>query len=145
MRISDWSSDVCSSDLGDIAELRRAYAAMTAAETCDEIVRADVAFHEILLKCARNRFLQALARPVATVLRANFEVAVRRPGAYRNNLGIHGELVDAIAARDPARALDACHRMLSNNRSDIEFMTGSPGSEATSGEPEAPPQPLGRT
>src|SRR3546814_12011053 len=49
---------------GDIAELRRAYAAMTAAETCDEIVRADVAFHEILLKCARNRFLQALARPV---------------------------------------------------------------------------------
>src|SRR3546814_4417311 len=52
MRISDWSSDVCSSDL------------------------ADLAFHETILRGSRNQFLMHLVPLVANALRLSFDLSV---------------------------------------------------------------------
>src|SRR3546814_8683491 len=88
MRISDWSSDVCSSDL------------------------ADLAFHETILRGSRNQFLMHLVPLVANALRLSFDLSVTSMETARGALPLHRRVADAILAGNGAAARAALAHLI---------------------------------
>ena len=83
-------------------------------------LEADLEFHRVLLTSAHNSVLGSFQNVISALLRADFEIAMRRPGAYAASIGQHREIAEAIADRAAPRARRAAEKLIDENWQDVE-------------------------
>ena len=104
------------------AELERMAAAIDAPEG---YVDADVEFHALLARAARNGVLLTMLEPIVDLLRASRRVsASRRPGSALRALGEHEEILRRVEAGDAEGARREMRAHLANTVKDIEAVLG---------------------
>ncbi len=110
----------------DIAEIEAAYAGMRRAVLDGgDYVTFDLRFHQGLLKACRNRMLVQMSKALSALLRTSFEISTSRKDGTRNSLPLHREVLDAVIARNPARAERAIVVLIDGAHQDIELVLGS--------------------
>lgn len=108
--------------------LQEAFEAMCQAQ--DEpkkAIEADIAFHCRLIEAAGNELLTSLLPALVTLLKANFEFTMHTDGGFQRNLGLHGEVAEAVLGGDPEAARQAMRRLLSNNEQDLAALMSAAG------------------
>src|SRR3954468_20308237 len=89
-------------------ELRRLIEAQRrAVADPEEFVRADMSFHRQIAAMSGNPIFPAIIEGMFRWLGEYYRSLVRAPGAEQLTLAEHERIIDAIAARDPARAEQA--------------------------------------
>ncbi len=110
----------------DIAEIEAAYAGMRRAVLDGgDYVTYDLRFHQGLLKACRNRMLVQMSKALSALLRTSFEISSSRKDGTRKSLPLHREVLDAVIARNPARAERAIQVLIDGAHQDIELVLGS--------------------
>jgi DNA-binding FadR family transcriptional regulator len=95
-----------------LSDLRLQLDRMFAAETVEELVEADVAFHAVVAKAAGNAILSSLLDSLAArTMRARLWRGMTDAQALESTLAEHRRIHQAIEARDPdlARAMATVH------------------------------------
>jgi GntR family transcriptional regulator, transcriptional repressor for pyruvate dehydrogenase complex len=88
-------------------------------------VDADVEFHALLARAARNGVLLTMLDPIVDLLRASRRVsASRRPGSALRALGEHEEILRRVEAGDAEGARREMRSHLANTVKDIEAVLG---------------------
>ena len=104
------------------AQLRRMAASIDAPRG---YVDADVEFHALLARAARNGVLLTMLEPIVDLLRASRRVsASRRPGSALRALGEHEEILRRVEAGDAEGARREMRVHLENTVKDIEAVLG---------------------
>ena len=94
-------------------------------EAPEGYVDADVEFHALLAKAARNGVLLTMLEPIVDLLRASRRVsASRRPGSALRALGEHEEILRRVEAGDAEGARREMRAHLANTVRDIEAVLG---------------------
>jgi len=110
----------------DIGAAEGAYRSMVdGARSLGPYLRADIAFHECLLRATHNQFIAGLAPVFSALLRVSFRLSVRSPASARASLPAHRRLLDAVIARKPDLAEAAALALIEMARADIEGRIGS--------------------
>jgi DNA-binding FadR family transcriptional regulator len=110
----------------DIAELEAALAGMAhAVEHGGDYVAHDLRFHQGLLRASGNRMLMQMSQALAAVLRASFELSTVEPKSAAQSLPLHRAVLDAVIAREPARAERAIRVLIDGAGRDIERVLAS--------------------
>jgi DNA-binding FadR family transcriptional regulator len=105
----------------DIAEIEQAYEGMrSAVQDGGDYVTYDLRFHQGLLKACRNRMLVQMSKALSALLRTSFELSTSRKDGTRKSLPLHREVLDAVIARNPARAERAIQVLIDGAHDDIE-------------------------
>jgi GntR family transcriptional repressor for pyruvate dehydrogenase complex len=103
-------------------QLERMLAAVDAPEG---YVDADVEFHALLARAARNDVLLTMIGPIGELLRASRQVsAARRPGSVLRALGEHEEILRRVEEGDAEGARREMRAHLANTVKDIEAVLG---------------------
>jgi len=106
---------------GDIAEIEDAFAGMRlAVEEGGDYVRHDLRFHQGLLKASHNRMVMQMSKALGALLRTSFEISTTRKDGPRDSLPLHRAVLDAVIARNPAKAEKAILVLIDGAREDIE-------------------------
>ncbi|QIN81498.1 FCD domain-containing protein [Rubrobacter tropicus] len=106
---------------GDLEEMRVQVERMRGSIDAPEgYVDADVAFHALLARAARNGVLLTMLDPVVDLLRASRRVSASRPGNARRALGEHERILAAVESGDADGARDEMRSHLANTARDIE-------------------------
>ncbi len=88
-------------------------------------VDADVEFHAVLARAARNEVLLTMLEPIVDLLRASRRVsASRRPGSALRALGEHEEILRCVEVGDTEGARREMRAHLANTAKDIEAVLG---------------------
>ena len=93
-------------------------------ETPEGYMDADVEFHALLARAARNGVLLTMLEPVVDLLRASREVSASRPGSARRALGEHEAILRRIEEADAEGARWEMRIHLENTAGDIEAALG---------------------
>ena len=93
-------------DAAGIALLRQCFEDHRTANLDDFLAR-DIAFHRQIARMSGNPLFPALIEAMLAWLATHHTALVRAPGAENLTLSEHAEIVEAIAARDGARAVRA--------------------------------------
>lgn len=109
-----------------IAELARAFSAMEAAgDDSEAFVAPDLRFHQLILGMTGNELINSLAALIETALVTSFRLSNDNPAGQRPSLPLHRAVLDAISARDGARARDAMTALLSGAEQDVRKAAAS--------------------
>jgi GntR family transcriptional repressor for pyruvate dehydrogenase complex len=87
-------------------------------------VDADVEFHALLARGARNEVLLTMLEPVVELLRASRRVSAARPGNALRALGEHEKVLRRVEANDAAGARREMRAHLAETSQDIEAAIG---------------------
>ena len=87
-------------------------------------VDADVEFHALLARAARNEVLLTMLEPVVDLLRTSRRVSAALPGRALRALGEHEEILARVEAGDAAGAREEMRLHLANTAEDIEAAIG---------------------
>lgn len=110
----------------DIAEIELAYEGMRrAVEEGGDYVAYDLRFHQGLLRACHNRMIVQMSKALSALLRTSFEISTTRKDGPRNSLPMHRAVVDAVVARQPAKAERAILVLIDSAREDIEAVLAS--------------------
>jgi DNA-binding FadR family transcriptional regulator len=110
----------------DIADVEAAYEGMRhAVEEGGDYVTYDLRFHQGLLKACRNRMLVQMSKALSALLRTSFEISTTRKDGPRQSLPLHRAVLDAVIARNPARAERAILVLIDGAHEDIEQVLAS--------------------
>jgi DNA-binding FadR family transcriptional regulator len=105
----------------DIAGIEAAYEGMRrAVEEGGEYVTHDLLFHQGLLRACRNRMIVQMSKALGALLRTSFEISTTRKDGPRQSLPLHRAVLDAVIARNPAKAEKAIIVLIDGAREDIE-------------------------
>ncbi len=105
----------------DIAEIEAAFEGMRrAVEEGGDYVSFDLRFHQGLLRACHNRMLVQMSKALAALLRTSFEISTTRKDGPKNSLPLHRAVLDAVIARNPAKAEKAILLLIDGAREDIE-------------------------
>lgn len=105
----------------DIAEIEAAYEGMRrAVEEGGDYVKYDLLFHQGLLRACRNRMIVQMSNALGALLRTSFEISTARKDGPRNSLPLHRAVLDAVIARNPAKAEKAIIALIEGARQDIQ-------------------------
>jgi DNA-binding FadR family transcriptional regulator len=105
----------------DIAEIEEAFAGMCkAVAEGGDYVTCDLLFHQGLLRACRNRMLIQMSKALGALLRTSFVISTSRKDGAKNSLPLHRAVLDAVIARNPARAEKAILVLIDGAREDIE-------------------------
>jgi DNA-binding FadR family transcriptional regulator len=100
--------------------LRAAYMAMARAVAGKaDYVKADLAFHTIILSACGNQFVRQMQDAMAALLRVNFEVITQKPGGPANSLPLHEAVCDAIERGDADAAERAALALIDEAELDL--------------------------
>jgi GntR family transcriptional repressor for pyruvate dehydrogenase complex len=98
---------------------------LAAIDTPEGYVDADVGFHAVLARAARNEVLLTMLEPIVDLLRASRRVsASRRPGSALRALGEHEEILRCVEVGDTEGARREMRAHLANTAKDIEAVLG---------------------
>jgi DNA-binding FadR family transcriptional regulator len=110
----------------DIALIEEAYEGMRrAVEEGGDYVLHDLRFHQGLLRACHNRMIVQMSKALSALLRTSFEISTSRKDGPRNSLPMHRAVVDAVIARQPAKAERAILVLIDGARQDIEAVLAS--------------------
>lgn len=110
----------------DILAIETAFAGMKqAVEHGGDYVTFDLRFHQGLLRASRNRMLVQMSKALSALLRTSFEISTAKPDGPVNSLPLHRAVLDAVIARDPARAERAILVLIDGAHQDIEQVLAS--------------------
>lgn len=110
----------------DILAIEAAFAGMKqAVEQGGDYVTFDLRFHQGLLRASRNRMLVQMSKALSALLRTSFEISTEKPDGPVNSLPLHRAVLDAVIARDPARAERAILVLIDGAHQDIEQVLAS--------------------
>jgi len=110
----------------DIAEVEAAYAGMKAAiEQGGDYVSHDLRFHQGLLRACHNRMVVQMSKALGALLRTSFEISTSRPDGPAQSLPLHRAVLDAVIARDPAKAERASLVLIDGAGEDIDAVLAS--------------------
>jgi DNA-binding FadR family transcriptional regulator len=105
----------------NLAEIQAAYEGMRLAVTeGGDYVTHDLRFHQGLLKACQNRMLIQMNKALSALLRTSFEISTTRPNGPRNSLPLHKAVLDAVIAKNPAKAERAILVLIDGAHQDIE-------------------------
>jgi DNA-binding FadR family transcriptional regulator len=105
----------------DIADIDAAFKGMRrAVEEGGDYVTYDLQFHQGLLKACHNRMLVQMSHALGPLLRTSFEISTTRNDGPRLSLPLHRAVLDAVIARNPAKAEKASLLLIDGARDDIE-------------------------
>jgi DNA-binding FadR family transcriptional regulator len=107
----------------DIAEIEDAFAGMckAVAEGGDyDYITCDLLFHQGLLRACRNRMIIQMSKALGALLRTSFVISTSRTDGAKNSLPLHRAVLDAVIARNPARAEKAILVLIDAAHEDIE-------------------------
>jgi DNA-binding FadR family transcriptional regulator len=95
------------------AQIRAAFSHMAEEHaTAQAAIEADIHFHLQIFQAAHNRFLL----PVSSVIRAALTISIPKTlktfGGLQHSLKMHEAIIDAIEARDEARASEAAELLI---------------------------------
>ena len=91
-----------------------------AVEAGGDYVTYDLRFHQGLLKACKNRMLVQMSKALSALLRTSFEISTTRKDGPRSSLPLHRAVLDAVIARQPARAERAILVLIDGAHEDIE-------------------------
>lgn len=110
----------------DIVAIEAAFAGMKqAVEHGGDYVTFDLRFHQGLLRASRNRMLVQMSKALSALLRTSFEISTAKPDGPVNSLPLHRAVLDAVIARDPARAERAILVLINGAHQDLEQVLAS--------------------
>jgi DNA-binding FadR family transcriptional regulator len=110
----------------DIAEIEAAYEGMRrAVEEGGDYVSYDLRFHQGLLRACGNRMMVQMSQAIGALLRTSFEISTTRKDGPRLSLPMHRAVLDAVIARNPAKAERAILVLIDSAREDIEAVLAS--------------------
>jgi len=110
----------------DVAEIETAYAGMKQAiEQGGDYVSNDLRFHQGLLRACHNRMVVQMSKALGALLRTSFEISTTRPDGPASSLPLHRAVLDAVIARQPAKAERACLVLIDGAQEDIEQVLAS--------------------
>ena len=109
----DWSSDVGSADL-----CQRFKEGVDSGNTA-EIIKTDEQFHLTLAKSTKNKTLYMMMKTMTQSLPEGWISSLHVPGRMEKTITEHCAIVDAIEARDTARAERSMAEHLKNALRDI--------------------------
>ncbi len=110
----------------DLAQIETAYAGMKAAiELGGDYVTHDLHFHQGLLRACHNRMLVQMGKAIGALLRTSFEISTSKPDGPRESLPLHRAVLDAVIARNPAKAEKAILVLIDGAKEDIELVLSS--------------------
>ena len=110
----------------DIAEIEAAYAGMKdAIDHGGDYVTHDLRFHQGLLRAAHNRMVVQMAKALGALLRTSFEISTSKPRGPSQSLPLHRAVLDAVIARQPAKAERASLVLIDGANEDIEQVLAS--------------------
>ncbi len=105
----------------DILDIEAAYEGMRlAVNEGGDYVTYDLRFHQGLLKACHNRMLVQMGKALSALLRTSFEISTARKDGPRSSLALHRAVLDAVIARQPARAERAILVLIDGAHEDIE-------------------------
>jgi DNA-binding FadR family transcriptional regulator len=105
----------------DIKDIEAAYEGMRhAVEAGGDYVTYDLRFHQGLLKACKNRMLVQMSKALSALLRTSFEISNTRKDGPRSSLPPHRAVLDAVVAKQPARAERAILVLIDGAHEDIE-------------------------
>jgi DNA-binding FadR family transcriptional regulator len=105
----------------DIAVLEEAYAGMARAVTQGgDYVTFDLRFHQGLLQASNNRMLVQMSKALGALLRTSFELSTFKKDGPASSLHLHRAVLDAVIAKNPARAERAIKVLIDGAHDDIE-------------------------
>ncbi len=105
----------------DIAEIEAAYQGMRRAiEEGGDYVGHDLRFHQGLLRACGNRMMVQMSKAIGALLRTSFEISTSRKDGPKHSLPLHRAVLDAVIARQPAKAEKAILVLIDGARDDIE-------------------------
>jgi GntR family transcriptional regulator, transcriptional repressor for pyruvate dehydrogenase complex len=93
-------------------------------EVPEGYVDADVEFHALLARGARNEVLLTMLEPVVDLLRASRRVSAALPGSALRALGEHEGILGRVEAGDAAGAREEMRLHLAKTAEDIEVAIG---------------------
>ena len=110
----------------DIAGIELAFAGMKQAiEQGGDYVKSDLAFHQGLLRACHNRMVVQMSKALGALLRTSFELSTAKPDGPALSLPLHRAVLDAVIARNPAKAEKAVLVLIDGAADDIEQVLAS--------------------
>ena len=107
----------------DIADMEEAYAGMKRAiDFGGDYITPDLRFHQGLIRSSHNRMLVQMSRALGALLRTSFEISTTRKDGPSTSLPLHRAVLDAVIAREPARAEQAILVLIDGARKDIDLV-----------------------
>ena len=107
----------------DIADMEEAYAGMKRAiDSGGDYITPDLRFHQGLIRSSHNRMLVQMSRALGALLRTSFEISTTRKDGPSTSLPLHRAVLDAVIAREPARAEQAILVLIDGARKDIDLV-----------------------
>ena len=114
----------------EIARIRVAFDAMQVAAdraSIVEAIQADRAFHLAVLEATHNPILRAFDSAIDAILGVLFRVTTNHLEDFRDNLGNHRRVLDAIAAHDPEAARQAMADTIGHTEDHLRHSDIGPG------------------
>ena len=108
-----WAADCGSEE--EHGEIRSAFARMCEAErSVEQFVVADALFHRSIFRAARNEILLSMEGVIFSALLSSIKVTNTDPRDNAKSIPFHGEVLDAIVARDGDTARAGMKRLLND-------------------------------
>ncbi len=105
----------------NIAEIEAAYEGMRrAVYEGGDYVTHDLRFHQGMLKACQNRMLIQMNKALSALLRTSFELSTTKPDGPRSSLPLHRAVLDAVIAKNPAKAEKAIIVLIDGAHDDIQ-------------------------
>jgi DNA-binding FadR family transcriptional regulator len=110
----------------DLTDIEAAYEGMRkAVEQGGDYVASDLLFHQGLLRASHNRMIVQMSKVLSALLRTSFEISTSRKDGPRSSLPLHRAIVNAVIARNPAKAQKATLILIDGADHDIEQVLAS--------------------
>ena len=107
----------------DLEQIEAAYQGMRRAiEEGGDYVTHDLRFHQGLLAACHNRMVVQMGKALSALLRTSFEISTSRKHGPRDSLPLHRAVLDAVIARNPAKAEKAIQVLIDGANQDIEHV-----------------------
>lgn len=105
----------------DLADIAAAFEGMRhAVEEGGDYVTNDLLFHQGLLRACHNRMMVQMGKALSALLRTSFEISTSRKDGPKLSLPLHRAVMEAVTARDPAKAEKAILVLIDGAHQDIE-------------------------
>lgn len=109
-----------------IAQLKATFATMADETAVDEHIAADVRFHLGILEAAGNELLMGLRHSIEGALQFAITFSTHTKDDGRSSLQMHGEVLRAIAAHEPAAARTGMRVLVDSWAEDCQRIVKSP-------------------
>jgi DNA-binding FadR family transcriptional regulator len=105
----------------DLADIASAFEGMRhAVEEGGDYVTNDLLFHQGLLRACHNRMMVQMGKALSALLRTSFEISTSRKDGPKLSLPLHRAVMEAVIAREPAKAEKAILVLIDGAHQDIE-------------------------